>query len=284
LEKAEGLNKAVARCKLRDAETALAAKISEIDTLGTSIPSPDEIPCARAIEHIALLRTTRESQVKAVERAKSRLDEVNGKALSGSWRPKGALPPLGVLHAQKEVATINEEIAETDRTIASYMRDVAAAEEQRLADAEMDAWIRGEGPRPRVLVERDRLEHEEFMRNAFAAAEDISIDFAVMEHATNVSVVLSDFDWSDLGTWGSLIDHMQKDSNGNAVVGNNVHLFETNNCLIHLPKDKVVLLDGIQDTIIVESEGMLMVLRKDKEQELKTYLQLIQHTNPELFV
>jgi mannose-1-phosphate guanylyltransferase len=62
-----------------------------------------------------------------------------------------------------------------------------------------------------------------------------------------------------------------------------VHLFETNNCLIHIPKDKVVLLDGIQDTIIVESEGMLMVLRKDKEQELKKYLQRIQHTNPELF-
>lgn len=123
-----------------------------------------------------------------------------------------------------------------------------------------------------------------FMRNAFAVADDISIDFAVMEHASNVSVVISDFDWSDLGTWGSLIDHMHKDSNGNAIVGNNVHLFETNNCLIHLPKDKVVLLDGIQDTIIVESEGMLMVLRKDKEQELKKYLQLIQHTNPELFV
>ncbi|MFM1810010.1 MAG: hypothetical protein RLZZ382_1235 [Bacteroidota bacterium] len=125
---------------------------------------------------------------------------------------------------------------------------------------------------------------EGFMRNAFAAAEDISIDFAVMEHATNVSVVISDFDWSDLGTWGSLIDHMQTDANGNAVVGDKVHLFETNNCLIHLPKDKVVLLDGIQDTIIVESEGMLMVLRKDKEQELKNYLQVIQHTNPELFL
>ena len=166
LEKAEGLKKTVARCKLRDAETALAAKISEINILGTSIPSPDEVPCARAIEHIALLRTTRESQVKAVERAKSRLDEVNRKSQSGSWRPKGALPPLGVLHAQKEVAIIEGEIAETDRTIASHMRDVAAAEEERLADAEMDEWLYRDGPRPRVLVERDRLEWEEFMRNA----------------------------------------------------------------------------------------------------------------------
>jgi mannose-1-phosphate guanylyltransferase len=122
-----------------------------------------------------------------------------------------------------------------------------------------------------------------FMRSAFAAAEDISIDFAVMEHAKNVSVVVSDFDWSDLGTWGSLIDHMDRDDHGNAVVGENVHLFETKNCLVHLPKDKVVLLDGIQDTIIVESDGMLMVLRKDKEQALKTYLKQIEDSNPALF-
>lgn len=166
LEKADGLKKTVARCKLRDAETALAAKVSEIDCLRTSIPSPAEVSCAQAIEQIALQRINRESQKKAVDRAKSRLDEVNGKALVGSWRPKGALPPLGVLHAQKEVAIVEGEMAETERKIASLIRDVDAAEAQRLDDAEMDAWIRGEGPRPRVLVERDRLEWEEFNRTA----------------------------------------------------------------------------------------------------------------------
>jgi len=123
-----------------------------------------------------------------------------------------------------------------------------------------------------------------FMKNAFAACEDISIDFAVMEHAKNVSVVLSDFDWSDLGTWGSLIDHMKLDENQNAIVGDHVFMFDTNNCLIHLPKDKVVLLDGIQDTIVVESDGMLMILRKDKEQDLKKYLKQMQEKNPSLFL
>lgn len=133
------------------------------------------------------------------------------------------------------------------------------------------------------LTPYNSAEEKNFMRSAFAASTDISIDFAVMENAQNVSVVISDFDWSDLGTWGSLIDHMTLDSKGNAVVGENVHMFDTNNCLIHLPKDKVVLLDGIQDTIVVESEGMLMVLRKDKEQDLKKYLQIMQESNPELF-
>ena len=122
-----------------------------------------------------------------------------------------------------------------------------------------------------------------FMQQAFAASPDISIDFAVMEHAKNVAVVLSDFDWSDLGTWGSLIEHMDKDQNENAVVGEKVHLFDTTNCLIHVPKDKIVMLDGLENLIVVESDGMLMVLRREKEQDLKKYLKHMQESNPELF-
>jgi len=133
------------------------------------------------------------------------------------------------------------------------------------------------------LSKYNTQDESEFMRACFAASKDISIDFAVMEHASNVSVVLADFDWSDLGTWGSLIEHMDKDENGNAVVGDKVYMFETKNCLIHLPKDKVVLLDGIEDIIVVESERMLMVLRKDKEQDLKLYLERIKLANPTLF-
>lgn len=122
-----------------------------------------------------------------------------------------------------------------------------------------------------------------FLKESFALCTDISIDFAVMEHAKNVSVVLSDFDWSDLGTWGSLVDHMELDDKKNAIVGKNIHLFDTQNCLIHMPEDKVVLLDGIKDTIIVESDGMLMILRKDREQDLKLYLKQMELSNPDLF-
>jgi mannose-1-phosphate guanylyltransferase len=77
---------------------------------------------------------------------------------------------------------------------------------------------------------------------------------------------------------------MKLDENQNAIVGDHVFMFDTNNCLIHLPKDKVVLLDGIQDTIVVESDGMLMILRKDKEQDLKKYLKQMQEKNPSLFL
>ncbi|MFM7663429.1 MAG: mannose-1-phosphate guanylyltransferase [Bacteroidota bacterium] len=123
--------------------------------------------------------------------------------------------------------------------------------------------------------------HEQaFMRESFAACEDISIDFAVMEHASNVSVVLSDFDWSDLGTWGSLTDHLNKDDHGNAVVGEQVHMFEAENCLVHMPKGKVALLDGLKDYIVVDADGMLLILRKDHEQELKRYLKVLETAKP----
>jgi len=119
-------------------------------------------------------------------------------------------------------------------------------------------------------------EEHHFMQKSFAACEDISIDFAVMEHAKNVSVICSDFDWSDLGTWGSLTDHLAKDRLGNAVLGNSVHLFASENCLVHMPDGKVALLDGLKDFIVVDSDGMLLILRKEHEQQLKNYLKVLE--------
>ncbi|MFM8595524.1 MAG: mannose-1-phosphate guanylyltransferase [Flavobacteriales bacterium] len=114
-----------------------------------------------------------------------------------------------------------------------------------------------------------------FLKNAFASCPDISIDFAVMEKANNVSVVLADFDWSDLGTWGSLTTHLQKDEQQNSLIGGKVFAFDSSNCLVNVPADKTVLLDGLQDYIVVESADKLMVLRLSNEQKLKEYLKLM---------
>jgi mannose-1-phosphate guanylyltransferase len=125
--------------------------------------------------------------------------------------------------------------------------------------------------------EKERIQH------AFHACEDISIDFAILEHAKNISVVLADFDWSDLGTWSSLTDHLNKDDQNNAIVGANVFTFNTNNCLVHVPSDKLVVLDGLEDSIVVESNNMLLVIKKENEQELKKYLKEIEAVLPDLF-
>lgn len=121
------------------------------------------------------------------------------------------------------------------------------------------------------------------INESFHKCEDISIDFAVMENAKNVSVVLADFDWSDLGTWGSLYTHLEKDYNGNAVIGNHVHMINSSNCIVNLPNNKLALIEGLDNYIVVESDNMLMILNKNDEQNLKKYMDPMQDSSPEFF-
>ncbi len=115
---------------------------------------------------------------------------------------------------------------------------------------------------------------------AFNESEDISIDFAVLENAKNVHVVLANFGWSDLGTWGSLYTHLEKDIHENAVIGDKVYLFETTNSVINLPNGKLALIQGLDNHIVVESENVLMIVKKDDEQKIKGFLKEIKDKNP----
>lgn len=126
------------------------------------------------------------------------------------------------------------------------------------------------------LSKYNTAEEQEHVDAAFTACEDISIDFAVMEHAKNVEVVLATFDWSDLGTWGSLYTHLDADSNGNAVVGKQVKMVDSNNCLVHFPENKKALIQGLSDCIVVEADGQLMIIRMSDEQKIKEYMKLFQ--------
>ena len=121
---------------------------------------------------------------------------------------------------------------------------------------------------------------QDFVNNAFTNCEDISIDFAVLENSKHVHVVLANFGWSDLGTWGSLYTHLDKDIEGNAVIGDDVHLFDTENCIVNLPKNKLVVLQGFKDHIVVESDNVLMIVKKDQEQKIKGYLKEVKKKSP----
>ena len=119
---------------------------------------------------------------------------------------------------------------------------------------------------------------QEFVDLAFKHCEDISIDFAVLENAKNVFVVLANFGWSDLGTWGSLYTHLEKDLEENAVIGDQVHMFDSEHCIVNVPDGKTVLLQGLKNYIVVEAEGILMVVRKDDEQKIKSYVKTIKES------
>ena len=115
-------------------------------------------------------------------------------------------------------------------------------------------------------------QEQEKVDHCFEVCEDISIDFAVMEHAQNIDVVLSNFDWSDLGTWGSLDTHLTHDAHGNALIGDKVHAFHTSNCIINLEDGTEAIIDGLDGYIVIQSENRLMILRKENEQELKQFM------------
>lgn len=112
---------------------------------------------------------------------------------------------------------------------------------------------------------------QEFVNKAFREVESISIDYALLEPSNNISVVLSDFGWSDLGTWGSLYTHLNHDENGNGVIGDDVHLFDAKNNIVNVPSGKKVVLQGLEDCIVVEANNTLMVIKKQDEQKIKEY-------------
>ncbi|MCX6304274.1 MAG: mannose-1-phosphate guanylyltransferase [Bacteroidetes bacterium] len=111
-----------------------------------------------------------------------------------------------------------------------------------------------------------------FIASTYTVCKSISLDYGVMESANNVYVLAAEFGWSDLGTWGSLYENRNKDENGNTVVGKNVMLYESSSCIVNMPKDKVVVLEGLTDYIVVESENVLLVCRKSNEQQIRQFV------------
>lgn len=110
----------------------------------------------------------------------------------------------------------------------------------------------------------------EFIGNAYLQCTNISIDFGIMEKANNVYVLPSDFGWSDLGTWASIYEMAEKDYVGNAVIpSEKVMMFDSSNCMVNVPKDKLVILQGLHDYIVVESNNILLVCPRAQEQSVK---------------
>jgi mannose-1-phosphate guanylyltransferase len=126
-------------------------------------------------------------------------------------------------------------------------------------------------------------EHE-FINKIYPVCKSISIDYGVMEKAQNVYVLESDFGWSDLGTWGSLFDIRSKDENNNTIVGKNVMTFNSKNCIVNMPKDKLVVLQGLDDYIVVEDGDILLVCRKADEQDLREIVNTVKIDKGEKFI
>lgn len=115
-------------------------------------------------------------------------------------------------------------------------------------------------------------EEKDFIYKNYPKADNISIDYAILEKARSIFVLPATFDWNDLGTWGSLYHKLEKDKNGNAIVNGDVLTEDAEGNMIRLPKDKIAVIDGLKDYIIVDKEEVLMICPKSKEQSIKSVL------------
>jgi mannose-1-phosphate guanylyltransferase len=114
--------------------------------------------------------------------------------------------------------------------------------------------------------EKKALEH------IYPLCTTISIDFGIMEKANNVYVIPASFGWSDLGTWNSAYENLEKDYLGNAIAGKKVMVIDASKCIIHSGNKKLMVLQGLEDFIIVDTPDVLLICKRDKEQEIKDYV------------
>ena len=113
---------------------------------------------------------------------------------------------------------------------------------------------------------------QNFINTHYPQSPDISIDYAIMEKADNIYTIPADIGWSDLGTWASLYEQLPKDENENAITTaqtESLRLENTNNCMIHVPSNKAVVVRGLENYIIVDTKDVLMIYPKNKEQDIK---------------
>lgn len=113
-------------------------------------------------------------------------------------------------------------------------------------------------------------QEQEFIQSAFSQCTNISIDYGIMEKADNVYVLPTEFGWSDLGTWASIYDQSEKDYVGNVVIpSERVIMYDSSNCMVNVSKEKLVVLQGLHNFIVVDENNTLLICQREQEQEIK---------------
>lgn len=149
------------------------------------------------------------------------------------------------------------------------VRDIVAAVEHWLPDHHaLFSSIVGDLGTPSETAAVERV---------FAQCRPVSIDYGVMEKADNVYVRCGDFGWSDVGTWGSIYQLSPKDENDNAKPEKSCFTFDTHNSIVSLPKDKVAVISGLDDYIVVDTEDVLMICPRNEEQSIRKYIDEVKY-------
>jgi mannose-1-phosphate guanylyltransferase len=121
-------------------------------------------------------------------------------------------------------------------------------------------------------------QEKSFIGKTYAECKNISIDYGIMEKAENVYVMCTDIGWSDLGTWSSLYDHSEVDTHKNAVIRGEIFSYENDGNLFNIGPGKIAVIQGLKDYIVVDSDNVLLIVKKEEEQNIKQYLEDVKNS------
>jgi len=127
-------------------------------------------------------------------------------------------------------------------------------------------------------------QEKSFIGRTYTECRSISIDYGIMEKADNVYVMCTDIGWSDLGTWSSLYDHSEPDKNGNSIVRGNIFSYENTGNIFNIAPGKVAVIQGLKDYIVVETDDVLLIVKKEEEQNIKNYLEDIKKETKDKYI
>jgi mannose-1-phosphate guanylyltransferase len=128
-------------------------------------------------------------------------------------------------------------------------------------------------------------QEKSFISKTYTECRSISIDYGVMEKADNVYVMTStDIGWSDLGTWSSLNEHSVSDKNGNAIVRGDVFSYDNKGNIFNIAPGKIAVVQGLKDYIVIDAEDVLLIVKKEEEQNIKVYLDDVKKSTGEKYL
>jgi mannose-1-phosphate guanylyltransferase len=127
-------------------------------------------------------------------------------------------------------------------------------------------------------------QEKDFIGKIYAECRSISIDYGIMEKADNVYVMCTDIGWSDLGTWSSLSEHSTLDKKGNAMIRGDVFSYDNKGNIFNIAPGKVAVLQGLKDYIVVDSDDVLLIVKKEEEQNIKQYLEDVKKSTKEKYM
>lgn len=156
------------------------------------------------------------------------------------------------------------------------VRDIVAAIEKHLPD---HATLFGS-----IADQLGTDEEQSAIEQVFSSCRPISIDYGVMEKADNVYVHCGDFGWSDVGTWGSVYQQSRKDRYANALSNDHTNVYNTRNSLISVPKDKIAVVSGLKDYIVVDTPDVLLICPKSEEQNIKSFIEDVKYETGDKYI